>query len=98
MGKSKKNAEETVEVKAGEATQAKVEETTEVKAEEKVEETAEVKTEEKVKKLVKIKKELKTKHYQHPDDLCEFVNLNDVTVLAIVAFDRFQALYYYENK
>lgn len=44
------------------------------------------------------KKELKVKHFQHPDGLVEFFNENDVTLVSIVAFDRFQALYYYENK
>jgi hypothetical protein len=44
------------------------------------------------------KKELKVKHFQNPDGLVEFFNQSDVTLVAIVAFDRFQALYYYENK
>jgi len=44
------------------------------------------------------KKALKTKHFQTPDLLCEFVNESDITIQSIVSFDRFQALYYYENK
>lgn len=43
------------------------------------------------------KKELKTKHFQNPDDLVAFVNDSNITIVNIVAFDRFQALYYYEK-
>ena len=98
MAKKNGNAKETVENTVVETAEEAVgnvvvetaEETTEVKAEE----TVKLKAEKPVKKV----KELKTKHYQHPDDLCEFVNSNDIAICAIVAFDRFQALYYYENK
>lgn len=43
------------------------------------------------------KKELKAILFQTPEMLAEFVNVNDVTIVAIVAFDRFHALYCYNN-
>jgi hypothetical protein len=43
------------------------------------------------------KKELKVKHFQTPEDLCTFVNGSNITIYAIVPFDRFQAVYYYEK-
>jgi hypothetical protein len=41
------------------------------------------------------KKELKVKHFQNPEDLCAFVNESEITIHSIVAYDRFQALYFY---
>lgn len=90
MAKPKANAEKTAEVKVEETAEVKVEETTEVK----VEETTEVKVDD----PVYLRQKLKNKHFQHPDDLCEFVNTNDIDIQSIVSYDRFQALYYYENK
>lgn len=43
------------------------------------------------------KRELKVKHFQSPEMLCDFVNVTELTILSIVAFDRFQALYYYDK-
>jgi len=43
------------------------------------------------------KKELKNKHFQYPDDLCEFVNTHNVQVHSIVSFNGAQALYYYNS-
>lgn len=110
MAKKKVNPEEIVEKVVEETIEAKAEETVEVKAEEtdevKAEENEEVKAEETEKKTVgeeeeetvKIeKKPIKNSHFQHPDDLCDFVNSKEILILAIVAFDRFQALYYVEK-
>ncbi len=40
------------------------------------------------------KKKLEVKHFQTPDMLVEFVNENEITIVSIVPFDRFQAIYY----
>jgi len=42
-------------------------------------------------------KELKSQYFQNPQDLTEFINSNKLTIVAITAFDRFQALYYYDK-
>lgn len=43
------------------------------------------------------KKKLKVQHFQTPEDLCSFVNNNNVTIVTICPFDRFQAIYYYDK-
>ncbi|PKQ69386.1 hypothetical protein BZG01_00160 [Labilibaculum manganireducens] len=41
------------------------------------------------------RRDLKNKAFQSPDDLCKFVNENEISIVSINTTDRMHIIYYY---